>query len=77
MAREPLAGREAEGSGRAGPVVIDSLLTGMTYPTTRRDLVSKAQHDDAPTVVVRALSDLPERPYANATDVMREFGNFM
>jgi hypothetical protein len=77
MAREPSAGRDGERSERPRPVVIDGLLSGMAYPATRGDLVARAQNEAAPVIVVRALNDLPERDYANATDVMREIGNFM
>jgi hypothetical protein len=77
MAREQHAGRGVEGTGRVRTVAIDGLLSGIEYPITRRELVSRARRDDVPTVVVRALNDLPERDYANPTDVMREIGNFM
>jgi hypothetical protein len=77
MAREQQAGRRVEGMERVRTVVIDGLLSGVEYPITRRELVCRAREDAAPTVVVRALNDLPERDYANPTDVMREIGNFM
>jgi hypothetical protein len=77
MAREPSAGRDVQGGGRPRTVVIDGLLSGMAYPATRHDLLAHAKDESAPVIVVRALNDLPERDYANPTDVMREIGNFM
>ena len=77
MARELLPGRDTQGAGRPRPVVIDGLLSTMAYPASRRDLLTKAHDEAVPVVVVRALYDLPERDYANPTDVMREIGNFM
>ena len=77
MAREQMAGRDVTRTARPRTVVIDGLLAGVHYPASRRELVSRAQDELAPIVVVRALTDLPERTYDGPTDVIRELGNFM
>ena len=77
MAREQTAGRDVGRTERPRTVVIDGLLAGLHYPASRRELLCRAQDELAPIVVVRALTDLPERNYADPTDVIRELGNFM
>jgi len=70
-------GRTVQGPDRPRPVLIDGLLSRVHFPVTHRDLVASAEREEAPTVVVRALVDLPDRDYSGPSDVLREMSNFM
>ncbi len=70
-------GRSGQGPDRPRPVLIDGLLSRVHFPVTRGALVASAEHEEVPTVVVRALIDLPDRDYTSTSDVLREMSNFM
>jgi hypothetical protein len=48
------------------------VLAGVDYPATPRTLAKHALDLGAPEVAVTALEELPERPYADFADVMKE-----
>lgn len=74
--REEPRGLSREG-GREASIEIASILAGLDFPATRRDMVRHARDLGSPTVVIAALTDLPERRYSSPRDVTKEIGNFM
>ena len=49
-------------------------LHGVDFPASRDDIVEMAQINDAATVLVDRLKDLPERDFDNLADLHRELG---
>jgi hypothetical protein len=53
---------------------IAKALGGIDFPAGKDDVVSYAESHDAPTEVVEALSNIPDREYESMADVEKGFG---
>ncbi len=64
----------ARGVGERPERSPSAILSEVEYPISRDDLAMAAAEAGAPVDAINFLRSLPDRIYANAADVMREFG---
>lgn len=62
------------GLGADSPAHIQSLLTGVTYPTDKKTLVETAKRNMASEEIMTLLEEFPEQVYESSVDVMRVYG---
>lgn len=62
------------GLGADSPAHIQSLLTGLSYPTDKQTLVETAKRNMASEEVLTLLEEFPEQVYESSVDVMRVYG---
>jgi hypothetical protein len=55
------------------PQIIEVSTSGMKYPASKSDLVTRAKESEAPQIVLDALSRFEERQYSDPEDVKSEF----
>ncbi|HTH93322.1 MAG TPA: DUF2795 domain-containing protein [Candidatus Paceibacterota bacterium] len=53
----------------ANPIDVQAYLSGMSYPATKQDLISKANENSAPSDVTDALDGLPDNTYTTPAEV--------
>jgi hypothetical protein len=56
------------------PIEVQKFLGGLEYPARKREIIDKAEMQGADDDVMNVLEQLPEREYANPTDISREIG---
>ncbi len=56
------------------PAEVQKFLKGVDYPASKRDLVRKAQQNNAPSDVVNEIQRLPDDNFTTPADVMRAYG---
>jgi len=56
------------------PIDIQKALSGVDYPASAKDLVSKAEESGADESVLQALRNLPDKEYSKPTDVNEAIG---
>lgn len=62
------------GVGGQSPANVQTHLKGISYPASKKDLISKARENDAPDDVLEVLQELPEEEYRGPQDVMKAYG---
>ncbi|MGI6208343.1 MAG: DUF2795 domain-containing protein [Anaerolineae bacterium] len=65
--------RSGQGGG-INPVMIQSYLEGVDYPTSKDTLVRTARDQGAPDNIISFLEELPDREYESPVDVSRHAG---
>ena len=55
------------------PQIIEASTSGIKYPASRSDLVSRAKESEAPQIVLDALNQFEDRQYSDPEDVKSEF----
>jgi hypothetical protein len=53
------------------PIQIQKYLSGIEYPASKDDVVSKAEQENAPDDVLEALKAIPEGQFDGPTDVSK------
>lgn len=74
--KETAAGGQAGVAGtikELDPQVIEVSTSGMEYPASKSDLISRAKESEAPQIVLDALDQFEDRQYSNPEDVKSEF----
>ena len=56
------------------PIEVQKFLSGLAYPARKREIVDKAETQGADEDILGILEELPEREYANPTEISREIG---
>jgi hypothetical protein len=56
------------------PIEVQKFLGGLDYPARKSEIIDKAEMQGADDDVMDVLAQLPEREYANPTDISREIG---
>lgn len=64
--------RQGRQTGGVNPVMIQSYLEGVDYPTSKDSLVRTAREQGAPDNVISFLQELPDREYDSPVDVSRQ-----
>ena len=67
-------GEGTTAQGFASPAKIQQCLKGAHYPSTKQDLVSLAQRNNAPSDVMSILDLIPNKEYISPVHVMKEVG---
>lgn len=55
------------------PQIIEASTSGMKYPASKSDLITRAKESEAPQIVLDALNQFEERQYSGPEDVKSEF----
>ncbi|MCK8519710.1 DUF2795 domain-containing protein [Methanoculleus sp. 7T] len=55
------------------PQIIEASTSGMKYPASKSDLITRAKESEAPQIVLDALNQFEERQYSDPEDVKSEF----
>ena len=74
---EHTTGRKTDGaqSGkRFSPIQLQKHLKGTNYPASKRDLVQKAQQNNASDEIVQKIQRLPGDSFNSPKDVMKALG---
>lgn len=58
---------------QASPIEVQKSLKDIDYPVHKKDLIQHAKKHGASEKVLAVLQSLPDKEYANATDVSKEF----
>jgi Protein of unknown function (DUF2795) len=58
---------------QASPIEVQKSLKEIDYPVHKKDLIQHAKKRGASDKVLAVLESLPDKEYANATDVSKEF----
>lgn len=58
----------------ASPIEVQKFLGGLDYPARKREIIDKAEMQGADDEILEVLEQLPEREYANPTEISREIG---
>lgn len=58
---------------QASPIEVQKSLKDIDYPVRKKDLIQHAKKHGASDKVLAVLESLPDKEYANATDVSKEF----
>lgn len=53
----------------ANPIEVQKFLKGVSYPTTRENLVDVADREGADEIVLRTLEKLPMETFSNPNEV--------
>jgi hypothetical protein len=53
------------------PTDVQKHLKGVDYPATKDDVISAAEHDDAPDEVIEVLQSMPGEQYDGPEEVMQ------
>ncbi len=61
-------------SGHVSPAIVEKYLAGIHYPSEKKNLVDKAQDNDAPDDVMDLLKKLPDKTYKSPIDITKEIG---
>lgn len=56
------------------PIEVQKFLGGLDYPARKREILDKAEMQGADDEILEVLEQLPEREYANPTEISREIG---
>ncbi|HYZ18371.1 MAG TPA: DUF2795 domain-containing protein [Gaiellaceae bacterium] len=67
--------RRTQTRAKANPVEVQSFLDGVSYPTRRGDLIREAERSGASRNVRSTLERLPEKRFADPTEVSEAIGN--
>lgn len=59
---------------QTSPIEVQKALKDIHYPVNKKQLIEHAKKHDASHKVIEVLEDLPDKEYANAADVSKEFG---
>ena len=59
---------------RRSPVSIQSYLEGVDYPAEKRELIDRAQQENAPDEVIQTLERLEDRQFDSAAEVNEQTG---
>ncbi|MGB9938364.1 DUF2795 domain-containing protein [Methanosarcina sp.] len=59
---------------QTSPIEVQKALKNIDYPVNKKQLIEHAKKHDASREVIEVLEDLPDKEYANAADVSKEFG---
>ena len=55
------------------PQIIEASTSGIKYPASRSDLITRAKESEAPQIVLDALNQFEDRQYSDPEDVKSEF----
>ncbi len=55
------------------PQIIEVSTSGINYPASKNDLISRAKGSQAPQIVLDALNQFEDRQYSDPEDVKSEF----
>ncbi|KUK61020.1 MAG: Uncharacterized protein XD82_1356 [Methanoculleus marisnigri] len=55
------------------PQIIEVSTSGINFPASKNDLISRAKGTDAPQIVLDALNQFEDRQYTDPEDVKSEF----
>jgi hypothetical protein len=58
---------------QANPIEVQKSLKDIDYPVHKKDLIQHAKKHGASNEVLKDLESLPDKEYANATDVSKQF----
>jgi Protein of unknown function (DUF2795) len=74
----PSMAQHTTGSSQSGkrlsPIQLQKHLKGTSYPATKRDLVHKAQQNNASDEIVQKIQKLPGDSFNSPKDVMKALG---
>ncbi|HEU5441524.1 MAG TPA: DUF2795 domain-containing protein [Ktedonobacterales bacterium] len=59
---------------RISPIQLQKHLKGVNYPASKRDLVAKAQQNNASAEIVQKIQHLPADSFNGPKDVMKALG---
>lgn len=54
---------------KISPIDLQKCLSGISYPSSRDDVVSTARDNGADDAMLEALNDLPDREFSGPDDV--------
>lgn len=72
MAQE--GSRESSSGIQGSAANVTHALKGIDFPCSKQDLVKHAQSNNADSIVIDELQNLPDEQYNNMADVMKGFG---
>ncbi len=55
------------------PQIIEASTSGMNYPASKSDLITRAKESEAPQIVLDAINQFEDRQYKDPEDVKSEF----
>ncbi|MCK9276759.1 MAG: DUF2795 domain-containing protein [Methanoculleus sp.] len=55
------------------PQIIEASTSGMNYPASKNDLITRAKESEAPQIVLDAINQFEDRQYKDPEDVKSEF----
>ncbi len=66
----------ARGVGGHGPANIMKHIKGITFPTTKEDIVNRAKNGEGPDTedIVDVLGKIGEKEYTSPAEIMKEVG---
>jgi hypothetical protein len=62
------------GVGGHSPANVQKYLAGIHYPASKRELIEKAEDNQAPPEVMQEIRDLPGDRYNGPQEVMKAYG---
>jgi hypothetical protein len=64
----------ADATHKVSPIAIQKALKGISYPTTKADLLKQAQSNNAPDDVIEKIKEIPGDQFPSTKDVMKALG---